>query len=665
MNKILLVLCLILAGPVLPARSETAGVTTVVPAGSNLQTAINAAAPGDTLILTAGATYAGNFTLPNKTGSGTITIRTATPDSNLPAGTRVSPASAPKMPRIVTPNTAAAIATAPGAHDYRFVGVEITIGPAVAQNYGLVTLGTSGTAQDTLAEVPSRISIERSYIHGSATAVVRRGVAMNGASLSVVDSYVSDCHETGTDAQALCGWNGPGPMSIVNNYLEGSGENILFGGADPTIPNLVPSDIEIRRNMFSKPLAWRNGTPHWLVKNLLELKNARRVTIDGNTFEYNWADGQNGFAILFTVRNAGGTAPWSTVEDITFTNNVVRHTGSGINILGLDTNPGRTSQRARRITMRDNLFEDISEGFGGSGMLLQVLNGAESVTFDRNTAFQKHTILMADLAPSPNLVFTNNVVPHNEYGVIGSGRGIGTATLAYYFPGYVFTGNVIVAAGTNAALYPPGNSFPSTLESVGFADLAGGDFTLAPSSPYAGVGADMAAIAAAQGPGVDAGPDAPGEDAAWTNLVNARVLDGLLSKTAGATGRDDAGASSVQALTRTGYVEFVATESTTVRSVGLSNGDTGPSASEIAFAFRLDDRGVASIQEHGIQVGKSVGYDAGDVFRIDVDCSGIVSYFKNGQVLYRSLSNASFPLVVDAALVTAGATVSNPTLAER
>ena len=35
----------------------------------------------------------------------------------------------------------------------------------------------------------------------------------------------------------------------------------MFGGADPTIPNLVPSDIEIRDNYFFKPLSWKVGDP--------------------------------------------------------------------------------------------------------------------------------------------------------------------------------------------------------------------------------------------------------------------------------------------------------------------------------------------------------------------------------------------------------------------
>ena len=70
---------------------------------------------------------------------------------------------------------------------------------------------------------------------------------MNSARTAVVDSYLSNLHEVGADSQAIAGWNGPGPFKIVNNYLEGAGENVMFGGADPRIPNLVPSDIEIRK----------------------------------------------------------------------------------------------------------------------------------------------------------------------------------------------------------------------------------------------------------------------------------------------------------------------------------------------------------------------------------------------------------------------------------
>ncbi|HZZ99324.1 MAG TPA: hypothetical protein VFK07_01265, partial [Candidatus Paceibacterota bacterium] len=240
-----------------------------------------------------------------------------------------------------------------------------------------------------------------------------------------------------------------------NDYLEASGENLLFGGADPSIPNLVPSDIEIRGNLFSKPLAWKSE--NWSVKNLLELKNAQRVLIDGNVFQNNWPQAQNGFAILFTVRNQDGHAPWSVVRDVSFTNNTVQHVGSGINILGYDNN--HPSQQTRRILIRGNTFSDVGYSWG-EGRLFQILSGAADIIIDHNAADQSGSFLVADGKPDTGLVFTNNTVQNNQYGLIGSGTGIGTPSLKAYFPGAVFQNNTIV--GGNASNYPAGNSFPQT-----------------------------------------------------------------------------------------------------------------------------------------------------------------------------------------------------------
>jgi hypothetical protein len=45
---------------------------------------------------------------------------------------------------------------------------------------------------------------------------------------------------------------------IENNYLEAAGENLMFGGSDPAIPNLVPDGITVRRNVLAKPFEWRD-----------------------------------------------------------------------------------------------------------------------------------------------------------------------------------------------------------------------------------------------------------------------------------------------------------------------------------------------------------------------------------------------------------------------
>lgn len=478
------------------------GAVVPVPAGGDLQGAINAAQPGDTITLEAGATYAGTITLPKKSGDGWIIIRTSTADGELPMpGTRVSPSDAPLMAKITAPAGLPAIQTEPGAHHYRITGLEIAPISDMVDVYTLIALGS--TEQTSLDEVPHDIILDRLFVHGFPDRYLKRGVELNSARTSVIDSHVSDCHVEGQDAQAIGGFNGPGPFKLENNYLEGSGENVMFGGADPRIQDLVPSDIEITRNHFYKPLSWRQADPSfgghaWSVKNLFELKNARRVLVRCNVFENNWEHAQQGFAILFTVRNQDGSAPWSAVQDVTFIKNILRHTSSGINILGKDDL--QPSQTTKRILIQDNFIEDVSgANWGGAGRLYQMLSGAEGIKIDHNTGFQAGTLVVADGAPSPGFVFTNNISPANEYGIFGSGQGPGNTSIATYFPGSTFSKNVI--PGAPEATYPENNFYPASLDDVGFVNAGGGDYHLKSDSPYAkaatdgrDVGADIDAL---------------------------------------------------------------------------------------------------------------------------------------------------------------------------
>jgi hypothetical protein len=95
------------------------GATIVVASGSNLQDALNAAQPGDVLMLAAGATFTGNFTLPVKSGTNAITVRSAAADTNLPAtGVRMTPAFAARLPKIRSSNNLPALRTLSGAHHW-------------------------------------------------------------------------------------------------------------------------------------------------------------------------------------------------------------------------------------------------------------------------------------------------------------------------------------------------------------------------------------------------------------------------------------------------------------------------------------------------------------------------------------------------------------------
>ncbi|MGH9311548.1 MAG: PKD domain-containing protein [Vicinamibacterales bacterium] len=241
-------------------------------AGANLQTALNAAQPGDTILLAEGAEFVGNFVLPVKAGTDWITVRTSAPDSVLPAaGWRIGPAHAALLARVRSPNSISAIRTAPGAHHWKLQYLDL---PANQNGYGdIIRIGDGSSAQSTIESVPHHIVLDHLYVHGSPLYGQKRGIALNAADVTITDSYVSECKAVGQDTQALGGWNGPGPYVIENNYFEATGENVLFGGADPSIPGLVADGITFRRNYLSRPMSWREPiieTPQALTAAVLD-----------------------------------------------------------------------------------------------------------------------------------------------------------------------------------------------------------------------------------------------------------------------------------------------------------------------------------------------------------------------------------------------------------
>ncbi len=468
---------------------ETGAIT--VKAGGNLQAAIDRAKYGQTIILEAGATYTGPITLPFK-GPGTnsdsdyITIRSSNMAGLPPEGVRIKPSeNAAAMPKIIAPRNSSSVATAPKAHHYKFIGVEFMPAPDADYVYHVLWLGSDD--YKSLSDFPHHLVFDRCYVHSTGLGKARRGFALNTAETWIVNSYVSGFAGPGDETQAICGWAGPGPYHIINNYVEGGGQNIFFGGGDPSVKDVVPSDIEVRRNYIYKPTEWFGRAT---IKAMFEMKNVRRLTVDGNLIE----SGGRTSAFSLVVVNQGGTAPWSTLEDVEITNNIIRHAGTAFNISGRGP-ADKPSLQGRRILIANNLVLDIGTDY--SAFFVQT-SGADSVTVEHNTVEHTGNMIVCHGESTTNFVFRNNILQHNNYGVVCEGGARGA------FKPQDFRGNVIADNYNSAASgyllnnnFPPGNYFPPSFKQVRFVNNAGGDWRLAADSRFKGRASD------GKDPGVD------------------------------------------------------------------------------------------------------------------------------------------------------------------
>jgi hypothetical protein len=461
-----------------------AGKMIPVNAGGDLQAALSQAQLGDTIVLQAGARFTGPFKLPNKTsGSGWIYVQSSN-YTKLPAPrTRVSAADAVNMPAILSPSRDNAIVTESGSHHFRFVGIEFKTAPNT-YTANVVQLDNNDKSTATLTH---HITFDRCYFFADTSIGARRGLLGNAAYLAVVDSFFDGFREKGADSQAILAFNTSGPLKIVNNYLSGAGENVMFGGGDSASASLVPSDIEIRGNHFFKPLSWLGS--QWVVKNLLEFKSAQRVLVTGNVFENNWAAAQGGFALLITPRNQDGTAPWSITQDISISNNRFTNIGSGLSIVGTDDL--KSSRQTSRVLVSNNLI-NVTGLNGAHGWGFMILEGPSNVVIDHNTILATNAFMEAENAEgmpktSP-FEFTNNIAVSTTYGFLGSGTGQGLGALNAFFSGWTFANNALLVGPESA--YPPGNFFPAAIADIGFTNLSTGNYLLLATSPYHAAGTD-------------------------------------------------------------------------------------------------------------------------------------------------------------------------------
>jgi len=318
--------------------------------GVNFQTAINAAKCGDTIVLQAGATYQGPawadqaFFLPSKptcTGTDFITIQTSNMAGLAADGVRVDPAvHAVAMPKLVADVSGfgmPVIIAGLAAHHYKLIGLEIT-NNGVKYAPGLVNInpgtGSGPGGYPSYEEIIQThdFVIDRCFIHAAEinannlfpstlNRTAGRGINAEGVNISILNSYIAGFAgryaDSGynIDSMGIFTVAGPGPIHIVNNYIEAQFNNIFLGGGDnytlntatvtnPTmtsatlsnVNNLRVGDLVAFSSKATTPSPWETG---------------QITAINGSTVSFTLLKGN---ASPLIVPDANGTARWNGIN---------------------------------------------------------------------------------------------------------------------------------------------------------------------------------------------------------------------------------------------------------------------------------------------------------------------------------------------------------------
>jgi hypothetical protein len=118
------------------------------------------------------------------------------------AGQRALPSDAPKM-AVLEGGQPSVLLTEPGAHHYRFVGLEIRP-PAGTFMFNITDMGSDARTPD---DVPHHLIFDRCYLHGD-SGQARRAMAM---AAHIASSIFADCEGVDNDTGGVAA-GCPGPQ---------------------------------------------------------------------------------------------------------------------------------------------------------------------------------------------------------------------------------------------------------------------------------------------------------------------------------------------------------------------------------------------------------------------------------------------------------------------
>lgn len=429
---------------------------------------------------------------------------------------------------------------APGGGGLYLWGLDIDCAPDTASPFtvsGLLRLGMPQTSEGftSLSQIVHDVVVQQCYVHSNASGAYgdfanyhscSKAIYTANDRLAIVNSTIIAEHTQNGDANAILVLGGRGPVVIDNNLIAGNGENFLSGGGDleSYYTGILPSDYTISRNHFYKPDIWLKGTTafhdndvanggtgagtvvNYPTKNPCEIKYMTYALIEGNVFDGNTNNGQNGQGFTIKVVDQSGGMPWTETANITVRYNIQRRITQGYSLVGRESGPcGATGNGT---PLHDILFEhnltDIRQALILGGSVNRGPSPLGGCTYARSTLachdwqFRNETTIGQTTfwylsGFGPTLKITNFLMDScvfadaptaSFFGFFGdAGEGNGSLNAHTDAATRTFLRNVLTHR--SAASYPAGNYFPLN-------DAASGlnaDGTLAAGSPLLAGGA--------------------------------------------------------------------------------------------------------------------------------------------------------------------------------
>lgn len=330
---------------------------------SDLQAVLNQAASitntdNHEILISPSAVCTGNYTLPARSGSGWIVVRSSASDSQLPAeGVRISPAYEGVMPTLKVGSISRnGVIFSENTSKWRFVGLHFTSDPKTDRiSLARILPGTADIVFDRnifdfegLVGTPDqRQDAFGLWLRGARMVAANnyiRIIALNSIAYAIEPTY----------AQGL---------TIDNNYINAPGISIFGEAGDG---HNTCSDVRITRNLFEWDMSYQSEG--LVVRQHIEFKAVKRILIKGNVIRHQWFGNITGVfsnPILFSPRNIDSDTPIvdseNEIHDVTIDSNIFYDVPGGISVMGTEKSSVAIDVPAtKRVLIKNNLFYDFN-----------------------------------------------------------------------------------------------------------------------------------------------------------------------------------------------------------------------------------------------------------------------------------------------------------------